>query len=47
MATGVFVWNLLRLPRLFPSLAFEIEYLGGGAAAAQSSARRAAGAPTE
>jgi Amino acid permease len=24
MATGVFVWNLLRLPRLFPGLRFEI-----------------------
>jgi hypothetical protein len=24
MATGVFVWNLLRLPRLFPRLAFRI-----------------------
>jgi hypothetical protein len=46
MATGVFVWNLLRLPKLFPSLAFEIEYQGGGAVAEPSSARRAV-APRE
>jgi hypothetical protein len=26
MATGIFVWNLLRLPRLFPTLSFEIEH---------------------
>jgi hypothetical protein len=26
MATGVFVWNLLRLPQLFPGLAFEIDH---------------------
>jgi hypothetical protein len=28
MATGVFVWNLIRLPRLFPRLNFEIEHGG-------------------
>jgi hypothetical protein len=26
MATGVFVWNVLRLPRTFPKLSFKIEY---------------------
>ncbi len=26
MATGVFVWNVLRLPRLFPKLSFRIEH---------------------
>ena len=26
MATGVFVWNVLRLPRLFPRLSFRIEH---------------------
>ena len=29
MATGVFVWNLLRLPRLFPKLAFRIGHPAG------------------
>jgi hypothetical protein len=47
MATGVFVWNLLRLPRLFPELAFEIEYQGRPPAAAAGHAFRAAGAPRE
>jgi hypothetical protein len=47
MATGVFVWNLLRLPKLFPGLAFEIEYQGGGTTAAAGHAFRAAGGPRE
>jgi hypothetical protein len=27
MATGIFVWNVLRLPRAFPKLSFKIEHL--------------------
>jgi len=27
MAVGVFVWNLMRLPRRFPKLNFSIDYL--------------------
>ena len=46
MATGVFVWNLLRLPKLFPTLTFEIEYLGPAAPAA-SAARRASASTQE
>jgi hypothetical protein len=30
MATGVFVWNLMRLPKLFPKLVFQIAYARGG-----------------
>jgi hypothetical protein len=26
MATGVFVWNVLRLPKAFPKLSFRIEH---------------------
>ena len=26
MAVGVFVWNLMRLPRVFPKLNFSIDY---------------------
>jgi hypothetical protein len=41
MATGVFVWNVLRLPRLFPRLAFRIEHPAprhGGAASVPAEA---------
>ena len=47
MATGVFVWNLLRLPRLFPTLTFEIGYPGTGAAARSRPARRVSVVPRE
>ncbi len=44
MAVGVFVANLMRLPKIFPKLKFSIDYPQGGVlAAAASSAERAAG----
>jgi amino acid transporter len=42
MATGVFVWNLLRLPRLFPELFFEIGYARAGAGPGPAAARHLA-----
>jgi hypothetical protein len=45
MATGVFVWNLLRLPRLFPTLRFVIAYAApdGRTDAAEAAVERRAG----
>src|SRR5881296_90232 len=44
MAVGVFVWNLMRLPRRFPKLNFSIDYLRqpGPARAAEPAAERVA-----
>ena len=42
MATGVFVWNLLRLPRLFPQLGFQIDHERHGAGGPPPDPARAA-----
>ena len=44
MAVGVFVWNLMRLPRAFPKLTFSIDYdAPASAAAAVAAGERATG----
>jgi len=44
MAVGVFVWNLMRLPHVFPKLNFSIDYwrLSEPARAAEPAAERVA-----
>jgi hypothetical protein len=43
MAVGVFVWNLMRLPKAFPALTFALDYnaTAGGAGVARAGERAA------
>jgi hypothetical protein len=43
MAVGVFVANLMRLPKVFPNLTFSIDYVASGAATSAAAERVAGG----